>query len=129
MELLYNPDQMPESEVKETFVAREQLLDDLVELIKRQPDGAGVQHAVIIAPRGMGKTTVMLMVKFAIKDRGLANQWQVVKFSEESYGIYDLADFWIEVINLLSAETGDDVLLRQSESLKKKYRNNNDLQE
>src|SRR5262245_53870575 len=87
MELLYNPDQMPESEIKETFVAREQLVDELLALVEGQPDGAGVQHAVIIAPRGMGKTTVMLMVKFAINDIGLAEQWQAVKFPEESYGV------------------------------------------
>ena len=69
MELLYNPDLMPEEEIKATFVARQSLIDELVSLIEHQPDGAGVQHVVIIAPRGMGKTTVLLMVRFAIKDR------------------------------------------------------------
>ena len=33
MELLYNPDQMPESEIKATFVAREKLVDDLLALV------------------------------------------------------------------------------------------------
>jgi hypothetical protein len=129
MELLYNPDQMPESEVKETFVAREQLLDDLIELIKSQPDGAGVQHAVIIAPRGMGKTTVLLMVKFAVKDRGLAGQWQVVKFPEESYGIYDLADLWIQTLELIAADTGDAELRKLTNDLKIEYPKNDELQE
>ena len=98
MELLYNPDVMSEYEIKRTFVARQPLIDDLVALIQRQPDGAGVQHVVIIAPRGMGKTTVLLMVIFAVRDSSLAEHWQAVKFPEESYGIYDLADFWIEVL-------------------------------
>ncbi len=129
MELLYNPDQMPESEVKETFVAREQLLEDLVELIKSQPDGAGVQHAVIIAPRGMGKTTVLLMVKFAVKDRGLADRWQAVKFPEESYGIYDLADLWIQTLELIAADTGDAELRRLTNDLKIEYPKNDELQE
>jgi tetratricopeptide (TPR) repeat protein len=129
MELLYNPDQMPESEVKETFVAREQLLEDLVELIKSQPDGAGVQHAVIIAPRGMGKTTVLLMVKFAVKDSGLAGQWQVVKFPEESYGIYDLADLWIQTLELIAADTGDAELRRLTNDLKIEYPKNDELHE
>jgi tetratricopeptide (TPR) repeat protein len=129
MELLYNPDQMPESEVKETFVAREQLLDDLVELIKGQPEGAGVQHAVIIAPRGMGKTTVLLMVKFAVKDRGLVGQWQAVKFPEESYGIYDLADLWIQTLELIAADTGDAELRRLTNDLKIEYPKNDELQE
>src|SRR5919106_3267674 len=107
MELLYNPDVMPEAEIKATFVARQRLIDELVSLIERQPEGAGVQHVVIVAPRGMGKTTVLLMVKFALADRGLTEGWQAVKFPEESYGIYDLADFWLEVLNLLAADTGD----------------------
>src|SRR5215475_13546222 len=129
MELLYNPDQMPESEIKETFVAREQLLDDIIELIKSQPDGAGMQQAVIIAPRGMGKTTVLLMVKFTVKDSGLASQWQAIKFPEESYGIYDLADLWIQTLELIAADTGDADLRRLTDNLKIKYPKNDELQE
>src|SRR5689334_14295098 len=96
MESLYNPDLMSEEEIKQTFVARQGVVDELIGLIERQPEGAGVQHAVIIAPRGMGKTTVLLMVQFAIRDRGLDAYWQTVRFPEESYGINDLADFWLE---------------------------------
>ena len=129
MELLYNPDQMPESEVKATFIAREKLVDDLIALVKSQPDGAGTQHVVIIAPRGMGKTTVLLMVKFAIKDRGLADRWLAVKFPEESYGITDLADFWLETLNLIAADTGDESLRQRVEGLTSQYSQGDKLQE
>jgi tetratricopeptide (TPR) repeat protein len=129
MELLYNPDQMPEEEIKATFVARQPLIDEIISLIERQSDGAGVQHLVIIAPRGMGKTTVMLMVKFALEDRGLADKWQAVKFTEESPSIYDLADFWLEVLKLLVADTKDRDLERRIKEVETKYRNNEDLQE
>src|SRR5215212_10920213 len=107
MELLYNPDSMLEEEIKKTFVARHDVITELVSLIKHQPDGAGVQHVVIIAPRGMGKTTVLLMLQFAIRDSELAKNWQAVRFAEESYHVYDLADFWIEALNRLAAETDD----------------------
>lgn len=129
MELLYNPDVMSEEEIKATFVARQPLVDKLIAMIKGQPDGAGVQHVVIIAPRGMGKTTVLLMVKFTLKDRGLTDRWQAVKFPEESYGIYDLADFWIQTLELLAVEINDDAPRVQAEELKRKYPNNDDLQE
>ena len=46
MERLYNPDLMPEEEIKATFVARQDLVDEIVALIRHQPKGAGVQHAV-----------------------------------------------------------------------------------
>lgn len=129
MELLYNPDSMHEEEIKKTFVARQGLIDELASLIGSQPDGAGVQHVVIIAPRGMGKTTVLLMLQFAIRDTELAKRWQAVRFSEESYGIYDLSDFWIEALNRLSAQTDDAELLERAEALRVEYPNNEDLQE
>src|SRR5260370_33929986 len=62
MELYYNPEQMPDSEIKQTFVARQWLIDELLSLLKRQPAGAGTQHSVIIGPREIGKTTVLLTV-------------------------------------------------------------------
>jgi tetratricopeptide (TPR) repeat protein len=129
MELLYNPDSMPEAEIKATFVARQWLVDEFISLINRQPNGAGVQHLLIIAPRGMGKTTVLLMVKFAINDSRLARQWQAVKFPEESYGVYDLADFWLEILTLIAADTNDEQLRQQVESLRLEFPNNDDLQE
>jgi tetratricopeptide (TPR) repeat protein len=129
MELLYNPDSMHEDEIKKTFVGRQGLIDDLVSLIGSQPDGAGVQHVVIIAPRGMGKTTVLLMLQFAVRDTDLAKRWKAVRFPEESYGIYDLSDFWIEALNRLAADTNDPELLERADSLKGKYPDNEDLQE
>lgn len=129
MERLYNPDLMPEEEIKATFVARQGLVDEIVSLIKHQPGGAGVQHLVIVAPRGMGKTTVLLMVRFAIKDSQLAEQWQVVQFPEERYNIYDLADFWMEILSHLDEAMGDTDLQRRIEDLKREYPNNDDLQE
>lgn len=129
MERLYNPVLMSEAEIKQTFVARQQLLDELLETIQKQPKGAGVQHVVIVAPRGMGKTTILLMVQFALKDRGLDNQWQAVQFPEESYAVNDLADFWIETLRNLSAATGELYLEEQAAELPRKYKKNADLQE
>ena len=49
-------------------MARDALIDERIDLIKRRPNGAGTQHVVIIALRGMGKTTVMLMLPLAIRE-------------------------------------------------------------
>ena len=128
-QLLYNPELMSEADIRATFVARQKLLDDLLASIKRQPDGAGVQHTVIIAPRGMGKTTLLLMLKFALKDQSLDADWQAVKFPEESYGIYDLADFFLETLKQLAAEAQDAQLRQQAEQLSSEYRRSEELQE
>ena len=129
MEFFYNPDSMREEEIKETFVGRQGLLDELVDLIRRQPDRAGVQHAVILAPRGMGKTTMLLMLQFAARDGELKESWQPVRFPEESYGINDLADFWIEALTILAADTKDEELRKQTEQLQVEYSNSDELQE
>ncbi len=129
MELFYNPHAMPEDEIKKTFVARQHLLDELVSLIEHQPDGAGVQHVIIIAPRGMGKTTMLLMVQFAVRDRCLSSKWQTVQFPEESYSINDLADFWTEVIDHLAFDTNDAALRGKVAELRVEYGDSDDLQE
>jgi tetratricopeptide (TPR) repeat protein len=128
MELLYNPDVMSEEEIKKTFVAREPLVKELVSHIEKQPQGEGMQHVVILGPRGVGKTTLLLMVKFTIKDSGMADRWLPIKFPEELYGVYDLADFWIETLNLIAAETSDEQLRQTAKRLKMEYPDSAELQ-
>jgi tetratricopeptide (TPR) repeat protein len=124
----YNPELMPVEELKATFVAREGLVDELIDLIRHQRKGAGTQHIVIIAPRGMGKTTVLLMLQLAIRERGL-DRWVPVKFPEESYHISDLADFWIAVLEHTAAEVRDQDLLARTDRIKKEYRDSERLQQ
>ena len=120
---------MPEAEVKATFVARQPLLDDLLSIIAGQSQGAGVQHVVLIAPRGMGKTTLLLMVQFGLADRGLDAQWQAVRFPEESYAITDLADFWLETLRHLSIAIEQPRLDQIADELLDKYGRKQDLEE
>jgi DNA-binding transcriptional ArsR family regulator len=123
---LYNPDTMSKEEIKALFVARQPLLDELVSTIRSQPTGAGVQHLLIIAPRGMGKTTMLLMVQFAVEDnKELAKNWQAVRFPEESYDITELADFWLKVLDYLD----DESLKPKIEEIEQKFRNGEDLRE
>ena len=129
MERLYNPDLMPEAEIKATFVAREPLLDELLAIVAGQPQGAGVQHIVLVAPRGMGKTTLLLMVQFALADRQLDAQWQAVRFPEESYAITDLADFWLETLRHLSIAIERPELDQIADDLLDKYGRKQDLEE
>jgi hypothetical protein len=128
LENFYNPELMPVDELKATFVAREGLVDELIDLIKHQRKGAGTQHILVIAPRGMGKTTVLLMLQLAIRERGL-DKWIPVKFPEESYHIGDLADFWIAVLEHTAAEARDQDLLARTDRIKKEYGDSQRLQQ
>src|SRR5260370_20714638 len=118
MELYYNPEQMPDSEIKQTFVARQWLIDELMSLLKRQPAGAGTQHSVIIGPRGIGKTTVLLMFRLGIIESELGKRWFPVRCAEESYSVNDLADFWMATLSHLAYESGDASLVATAEALR-----------
>ncbi|HRH42207.1 MAG TPA: winged helix-turn-helix transcriptional regulator [Pyrinomonadaceae bacterium] len=123
---LYNPDTMSKEEIKALFVARQPLLDELISTIRNQPTGAGVQHLLIIAPRGMGKTTMLLMLQFAVEDnKDLSKNWQAVRFPEESYDITELADFWLKVLDYLD----DESLKPKIEEIERRFTNSEDLRE
>lgn len=127
---LYNPDSMSKEDIKTLFVARQPLLDELVSTVKNQPQGAGVQHLLIIAPRGMGKTTMLLMLQFAAEDdKALSKNWQAVRFPEESYGITELADFWLKVLEHLGEAASDKDFEAKIEEIENRFTKSEDLRE
>lgn len=105
---LYNPAQLTPEELKASFVARKDTLAEMLRLIREQPPGRPCQHMMLIGPRGMGKTTLGLRLLHEILETPeLAADWQPVAFHEESYGIGDLADFWLAALRHLTRATGD----------------------
>ena len=103
---LYNPAQLTPDELKASFVARGETLAEMLCLLREQTPGRPCQHMMLIGPRGMGKTTLGLRFLHAVeKTPELAAIWQPVPFHEESYGIGDLADFWLAALRHLSRAT------------------------
>jgi tetratricopeptide (TPR) repeat protein len=129
MELFYNPERMSETEIKETFVAHAWLVDEIMSTLAQQSKGAGVQHAIIVAPRGMGKTTVLLMLRFAVLNSEVAQHWQPVLFPEESYEVYDLADFWLAVLGHIADETAGASLDDEVSTLQATHQTTSELEE
>jgi hypothetical protein len=121
LDLYYNPERMKEFEIKETFVAHDWLVSEILSLIKREPSGAGAQHLLLLGPRGIGKTTILLMLQFGIRESQLKRRFLAVRFPEESYGITDLADFWLAAIMLVAAEMDDDQLNSAIGELKEQF--------
>ncbi len=117
---LYNPAHLTPGELKEAFVAREDTLAEMLRLIREQTPGRPCQHMMLIGPRGMGKTTLGLRFLYAIEDHPeLRDHWQPVAFHEESYGIVNLADFWIHALRHLTRTTGEDRWEVRADSLEK----------
>ena len=105
---LYNPSQLAPDELKASFIARKETLEELLSVIRQEKPGRPCQHFLLVGPRGMGKTTLGLRFLLSIEeDPELAAHWQAVAFDEESYGIGDLADFWLTALHHLARSTED----------------------
>ena len=103
---LYNPAHLTPDELRESFVARDDTLAEMLRVIGEQPPGRPCQHMMLIGARGMGKTTLGLRFLYAIgEDPELRVRWQPVAFHEESYGIVDMADFWVAALRHLTRAT------------------------
>ena len=98
--LFYNPALLSKAELIRSFTARHELLERLLGVVRSQNGGsAGLQHLLLIGPRGTGKTTLLLRLRYAVEDDPeLSARWMPVSFGEEEYGIGDLADFWLHVL-------------------------------
>ncbi len=115
---LYNPAQLTSEELKSSFVAREETLDEMLRVIGEQMPGRPCQHMMLIGPRGMGKTTLGLRFLYAVEDEpNLAALWQPVAFHEESYGIGNLGEFWLTALEHLTRATGDPRWADRADSL------------
>ena len=100
---IYNPDLLSKEDLVVQFVARQGLLDMLVEDIRRATASNGIQHHLIIGQRGMGKTTLLRRIRFAIEDDpALSKQWFPLTFPEEQYNITRMSDFWANCLDAFS---------------------------
>ena len=120
---LYNPAQLTPDELKASFVARGETLAELLRLLREQTPSRPCQHMMLIGPRGMGKTTLGLRFLHAVEETpDLAAIWQPVPFHEESYGIGDLADFWLAALRHLSRATDSSEWADKADALARDQR-------
>ena len=115
---LYNPAQLTADELKASFLARQDSLEEMLRLVGEQTPGRPCQHMMLIGPRGMGKTTLALRLLHEIRDAPHLNEiWQPVAFDEESYGVGDLADFWLAALHHLTRATGNQRWAEKADAL------------
>ena len=121
---LYNPAQLAPEELKASFVARKEALEEMLLLLKEQPPDRPCQHLLLIGPRGMGKTTLGLRFLHAVQELpDLAERWQPVPYYEENYEIGDLAGFWLAALRHLTRATGDPSWERRANALVQEEQN------
>jgi hypothetical protein len=99
---LYNPAAQPKDWLIGSFVARtqifEKIFNDLLTGKMKYPE----QHYLIQGQRGMGKTTLLLRLKYEVENTPELNEWLVpVFFNEESYDLTSLSNLWEKLLKYL----------------------------
>ncbi len=95
---LYNPHLLRKDELLAGFIARQPLLDALVDDLRR----GGGQHHLLVGVRGAGKTTLLLRLAMAVDDDpALAERAIALRFPEEQYNLIRLSDFWLNCLDAL----------------------------
>lgn len=100
---IYNPDLLGKDELVRGFVARRDVLRLFVDDLRRVTGGGGVQHHLLVGQRGMGKTTLLRRLRYAVDDEpALRKAWLPLIFPEEQYEVAHLSDFYLNCIDALS---------------------------
>lgn len=103
----FNPAFLDEETLVRSFVVRKPEFETVVEMV-RENTGAVNQHVLIIGPRGIGKTTLVHRVAAEVRrDPALAACWYPVVYGEESYGVMNAGEFWLEALFQIAEQTAD----------------------
>ena len=109
---IYNPDLLDKEDLIRGFVARKRLLERLLGDVRRETrDDTPAQAYLILGQRGLGKTTLLRRLAYAIEDDpDLGAAWVPLVFPEEQYNIATLSDFWLNCVDALgdAIERGGD---------------------
>jgi len=101
----YNPMNYDYQTLKATLTARQGLLNDILMKIEVQTTASSLQHYLIVGPRGIGKTHLLRLIYWTIKEK--KNNWLVLQFAEEEYGVTNLAKFCQRIITEIANELTD----------------------
>lgn len=106
---IYNPASQPKNWLIDHFVVRTNVFEKIFKDIRTSDMKYPEQHYLIQGQRGMGKTTLLLRLKYEIENTPELNAWLVpVFFNEESYDVTTLSSLWEKLFKYLDDlwETG-----------------------
>ena len=108
----FNPSLASPEVLQKTLVGREAELNDILRKIEECGHGTSLRHFLIIGPRGIGKTHLLLLIYYSLKNKNRANAkyknlnrfWIPIRFAEEEYGITTLAELLLRIVEELGQE-------------------------
>ena len=103
----YNPAFLTDEELLSSFAVRQTDFDIIIRIIRENTANAN-QHVLVIGPRGIGKTTLLLRIGLESRTAAdLKDIWYPLVFAEESYSICSVGEFWLEALFHVAQQTGD----------------------
>jgi tetratricopeptide (TPR) repeat protein len=103
----YNPAFLGDEALIRSFVARTSELERILEVLRENTTGSN-QHLLVIGPRGIGKTTLVLRATAEIRaDLSLGAHWYPIVYGEETYQVSSAGEFWLEALFHLGQQTED----------------------
>ncbi len=81
------------------FAVRQPELEIVLDILRGNLDSPSCQHALILGPRGQGKSTLLARVAAEIRTNPeFAPRLLPVRFTDESAEVFDAASFWLETL-------------------------------
>ena len=102
---MFNPALENYETLKTVVVERENQLNQILARLESTPVKGTSRNFVVIAPRGMGKTHLLLLVYHEIGSKAeLKKKYVPLRFAEEEYSIDSLAFFFLRLLEELARE-------------------------
>ena len=95
-----------DEEIIRKFVVRHAEFEIVLDVLSGNVGRNSCQHALVVSPRGQGKTMLLARVAAELRTNGkFAESLLPVRFMEESHEIFDIADFWLETLFHVARES------------------------
>ncbi|NOQ33890.1 MAG: AAA family ATPase [Methanosarcinales archaeon] len=112
----YSPEIMPEDVLRKLFVGREKVLDSLFEELESAARNKTPRFYLIVGPRGIGKSHLLVLLYYEIKNK-LGSLLIPVKLAEEEYSVFRASDFFLRILEEQSEETTDILALEREDEI------------
>ncbi|RJP42541.1 MAG: tetratricopeptide repeat protein, partial [Desulfobacteraceae bacterium] len=104
----YSPRKADFKQLSRSFVARESLLEELIDSIREQAAAEAIQHWMILGMRGMGKSHLIALLFQMIKNTADLNKdWIPLLMHEEEQSVFSLHTLFIRFLTQLGEEIVD----------------------
>lgn len=102
----FTPSLMKHKDLEEIFVQRHKLAQNIVELIRDSALTPSKHHTLLIGPRGIGKTHLVSLVYYRIREMDdLGERLLIAWLREEEWGITSFLDLLLRIFRALQEES------------------------